>query len=92
MDDCELVDTDFYSVFRRDRGSSSSQKKKGGGVLIAVAIYLRPEPLVDFNSEAEDLCIALVIDSVKVFLSVLRLSSSGCRICVCIVCLQTRIK
>lgn len=68
MDDCELVDSDFYSVFRRDSGSSSSQKREGGGVIIAVANYLRLEPLVDFNSEAEDLWIAVVIDGVRVFL------------------------
>lgn len=68
VDDCELVDGDFYSIFRRDRGSSSSTKKDGGGVLVAVANWLKPEPLMDFNSEAEDMWLAVVINGVKVFL------------------------
>lgn len=64
----ELIDENQYSIFRRDRSSASSFKKEGGGVFIAVRNSLRPEVLVNFNSEAEDVWVMVRLNNIRMYL------------------------
>lgn len=66
--DSEVVDVCEYTLFRRDRSSTASLKTDGGGVFIAVRSSLRPSLVPDFQSEAEDIWVQVIVDNMKIFL------------------------
>lgn len=68
MFDSELIDSEVYSVFRRDRETTTSDKRTGGGVLIAVKNRLGASLVPQFLSDAEDLWVKITIGSTRVFL------------------------
>lgn len=66
--DTELINTENYFIFRRDRSDSFSSKKDGGCVLIAVRYDYTVKYLSDFNSDAEDLWLLLTVENVRMYL------------------------
>lgn len=68
ISDHELVDTNEFTVFRRDRETSSSLKKDGGGAMIILKSKHDAILLPRFNSEAEDLWVLVDFKSIKLYL------------------------
>lgn len=65
---CEILDTNEYTIFRRDRSSTESTKRDGGGVFIAVKSHLNPTLIPSFQSEAEDIWVRIVVNNIKFYL------------------------
>ncbi|KAI8426450.1 hypothetical protein MSG28_005277 [Choristoneura fumiferana] len=61
--DAELLDP-RYTIFRRDRNLLSTGKKDGGGCLIAVSKKLPACRLLNWETECEDLWVAVIDDTV----------------------------
>ena len=60
--DHEIIDLNQYSIFRRDRQTTGCKKLDGGGVLIAVKNKFCAYPLPQFQSDAEDIWVAIRLD------------------------------
>lgn len=66
--DGEVLDGNFYSIFRRDRSDSPSTKLDGGGVLIAVKKSFAVRRCYEFETEAEIIWVEISLTRKKIYL------------------------
>lgn len=63
--DCELIDPQKYTIFRRDRESSASKKLDGGGVSIVVKNKYSASVLTQYCSDAEDIWLSIRLNELS---------------------------